>query len=89
MNKQSMAWMRSTFGPEFAKLPPPSDSDSPNTRELRAHFFGVLGFYGKDPAVLAQARQITEKYLADPTSVDATLGQTAVGIAARNGDGAA
>jgi aminopeptidase N/puromycin-sensitive aminopeptidase len=82
------AWMRSTFGPEFAKLPPPSDSDSPNTRELRAHFFGVLGFYGKDPAVLAQARQITEKYLADPTSVDATLGQTAVGIAARNGDSA-
>jgi aminopeptidase N/puromycin-sensitive aminopeptidase len=82
------AWMRGTFGPEFAKLPPPSDSDSPNTRELRAHFFGVLGYYGKDPAVLAQARQITEKYLADPSSVEATLGQTAVAIAARNGDSA-
>ena len=81
-------WMRTTFGPEFAKLPPPSDSDSPNTRELRAHFFGVLGYYAKDPAVLAQARQITEKYLADPSSVDATLGQTALAIAARNGDSA-
>jgi aminopeptidase N/puromycin-sensitive aminopeptidase len=80
--------MRTTFGPEFAKLPPPSDSDSPNTRELRAHFFGVLGYYAKDPAVLAQARQITEKYLADPSSVDATLGQTALAIAARNGDSA-
>ena len=82
------AWMRTTFAPEYAKLGPPSDSDSPNTRELRAHFFGVLGYYGKDPAVLAQAREITEKYLADPGSVDGTLGQTALAIAARNGDAA-
>ena len=82
------AWIRSTFGPEFAKLPPPSDNDSPNIRELRAHFFDVLGRNGKDPAVMAQARQITAKYLADPSSVDATLGQTALSIAARNGDAA-
>ena len=38
--------------------------------------------------LLAQAREITEKYLADPSSVEATLGQTAVAIAARNGDAA-
>jgi len=82
------AWLRTAFGPEYAKLPPPSDADSPNTRELRAHFFGVLGYYGKDPAVLAQAHKITEKYLADPASVDATLGQTALAVAARNGDAA-
>jgi aminopeptidase N/puromycin-sensitive aminopeptidase len=82
------AWLRTTFAPEYAKLPPPADTDSPNTRELRAHFFGILGYYGKDPAVLAQAHQITEKYLADPASVDATLGQTALAIAARNGNAA-
>jgi len=82
------AWLRATFAPEYAKMPPPSPSDSPNTRELRAHFFGTLGYYAKDPAVLAQAREITEKYLADPASVDATLGQTALSIAARNGDAA-
>jgi aminopeptidase N len=82
------AWLRTTFAPEYAKMPPPSDTDSPNTRELRAHFFGVLGYYGKDPAVLAQARQITDKYLENPASVDATLGQTALAIAARNGDAA-
>jgi aminopeptidase N/puromycin-sensitive aminopeptidase len=79
-------WLRTTFTPEYAKLPPPSDADSSNTRELRAHLFGTLGYYAKDPAVLAQAREITEKYLADPTSVDATLGQTALAISARNGD---
>ena len=82
------AWLRTTFAPEYAKLGPPQESDSANTREMRAHLFGVLGYLGKDPEVLAQARTITEKYLADPGSVDGSLGQTAVAIAARNGDAA-
>jgi aminopeptidase N/puromycin-sensitive aminopeptidase len=80
------AWVRTSFGPQYAKLGAPAESDSANTRELRAQLFAVLGYYGKDPAVLAQAKQITEQYLADPGSVDATLGQTALSIAARNGD---
>jgi aminopeptidase N len=82
------AWIRKTFSPEYARLGPPSESDSPNTRELRAHLFGVLGYYGKDPAVLAEAREIAEKYVVDQTSVDPTLGQTALDIAAYNGDAA-
>jgi aminopeptidase N/puromycin-sensitive aminopeptidase len=82
------AWVHATFAPELAKLPPPSAADSPNTRELRAELFRALGIYAKDPAVLKQAREIAEKYLADPSSVDATLGQTALAIAARNGDAA-
>jgi aminopeptidase N/puromycin-sensitive aminopeptidase len=79
-------WIRRTFAPEFAKLSAPSETDSPAIRELRAQLFSVLGYYGKDPAVIAQARQLTQQYLNDPTSVDPTLGQTAVAIAARNGD---
>jgi aminopeptidase N/puromycin-sensitive aminopeptidase len=82
------AWIRATLAPELAKLGPPSGADSADTRELRAQLFAVLGYYGKDPAVLAQANQIVENYLADPTSVDATLGETALAIAARNGDAA-
>jgi aminopeptidase N/puromycin-sensitive aminopeptidase len=82
------AWIRNTFAPQYAKLGPPSASDSSNTRELRSQFFALLGYYGKDPAVLAQARQIAGQYLADPGSVDATLGQAALSIAARNGDAA-
>jgi aminopeptidase N/puromycin-sensitive aminopeptidase len=82
------AWIRSTFAPEYAKLGTPSPGDSPNTIDLRAHLFELLGYYGKDRAVLAQARQITEMYLADPASVDPTLGQTALAVAARNGDAA-
>lgn len=80
------AWIRRNFGPQLAKLGPPSPADTPNTRSLRALLFEVLGYYGKDPAVLAQAAQIAEKYIADPTSVDPTLGQAALAIAARNGD---
>ena len=82
------SWLRATFSPEYAKLPPPSERDSPNISEMRAHLFGILGYYAKDPAILTQAHEITEKYLADPASVDATLGQTALAIAARNGDAA-
>jgi aminopeptidase N/puromycin-sensitive aminopeptidase len=82
------AWIRSTFAPEYAKLGTPSPGDSPNTIDLRAHLFELLGYYGKDRAVLAQARQITEMYLADPGAVDPTLGQTALAVAARNGDAA-
>jgi aminopeptidase N len=80
------AWIRDTFDPSYAKLGPPSAEDTPNTRELRAHLFGILGFYGKDPSILAEARELAEKYLANPASVDPTLRETALAVAARNGN---
>ena len=81
-------WVRNTLDPVYAKLPPPSPSDSPNARRLRADLFGLLGYYGKDPAVLAEARQIAGKYLDNRASVEPSLGQTALAIAAINGDAA-
>ena len=82
------AWLSKNFSPEFAKFGAPAESDSANTRELRAWLFRMLGYYGKDPAILAQARQIAQQYLANPASVDSTLGETALSISARNGDAA-
>jgi aminopeptidase N/puromycin-sensitive aminopeptidase len=79
-------WIRRTFLPHYTDLGAPAPNDTPNTRALRSQLFGLLGTYGKDPTVLAQAAQIAEKYLADPASVDPTFGQTALGIAAHNGD---
>ncbi len=82
------AWIRATFAPEYTKLGKPSESDSPNTRELRAQLFELLGYYGKDPAVIDQARHIADKYLDNPSSVDPTLAHTALFVASRNGDSA-
>ncbi|HEY2860021.1 MAG TPA: M1 family metallopeptidase [Terracidiphilus sp.] len=80
------AWLRKNFAPAYAKLGPSTPEESPNNRELRAELFQELGFYAKDPNVLAQSKEIAEKYLSDPSSVDPTLGQTALSVAARNGD---
>jgi aminopeptidase N/puromycin-sensitive aminopeptidase len=79
------AWVRANFAPQYAKLPAPSTSDTPAMIELRSTLFSTLAG-AKDPAVLKQAREIADKFLADPTSVDPTLGQAALIIAARNGD---
>ena len=80
--------IRTTFAPEFAKLGSPAASDSDNVRELRAALFAILGEEGADSAVVARANQIAQQYLANPASVDITLGQIALTIAARNGDSA-
>jgi aminopeptidase N/puromycin-sensitive aminopeptidase len=85
---QIAAWIRATYGPIYAQLAPPAESDSANTRELRATLFGLLGRRGADPVILDQAREIAGNFLHDPASVDATLGQTACTIAARNGNAA-
>jgi aminopeptidase N/puromycin-sensitive aminopeptidase len=79
------AWFRQSFAPQYAKLGTPSDSDSPNTKQLRALLFGALGD-AKDQHVLAEAREISEKYIASPDSVDPNLAQTALQMTARNGD---
>jgi aminopeptidase N/puromycin-sensitive aminopeptidase len=79
-------WVRHNFSPEYAKLGPASDSDSADKRKLRAQLFQTLGYQGKDPAVLQQARQIASQFLDNQNSVDPTLGQTALAVAAQNGD---
>ncbi|HEX3891027.1 MAG TPA: M1 family metallopeptidase [Terracidiphilus sp.] len=80
------AWIRRTFEPRYQALDTPSPQETPNQRELRAQIFLVLGFYGKDPAILARAHQLAEQYLADPSSVDPTLRESALSVAASNGD---
>jgi aminopeptidase N/puromycin-sensitive aminopeptidase len=81
------AWVIKTFKPSLERLGAPSEGDTPERKELRATLFGALGG-AKDPQVIAEAKEIADKYLADPSSVDSTLAQTALGIAAVNGDAA-
>ena len=82
------AWVRRTFGPEYAKLDPLAADDSPNTIELRAHLLSLLGTQGEDPQVLDQARAVSAKSLADPASVDPTLAEAALSVAIEKGDAA-
>ena len=84
--RQLQTWIRNTFDPEYKKLGAPSPNDSPDKRELRATLFGILGYYGKDPVVLQQAKELADEYLANPSSVEPSLALTALAVAAQNGD---
>ena len=87
--KQAIAaWAVRTFKPAYQRLGAPAQTDTPDKKELRAALFDVLGSIGRDPEVIAEARQITTRYLSDPSAGDATLAQTAGAIAAENGDAA-
>ncbi|HTW82374.1 MAG TPA: M1 family aminopeptidase [Terracidiphilus sp.] len=79
-------WIGRTFTPVYLKLGPPSSTDSDNKRELRSQLMYLIGVYGNSPEVVAQARQIADRYFTDRTSVDPTLAEAALTVAARNGD---
>ncbi len=79
-------WVGKTFGPPLARLGKPSASDTPEKKELRAELFAIVGSIGGAPGVLAQAKQLADEYLQNPSSVDPTLGAIALEVAAQNGD---
>jgi len=87
-HKALQAWIKHTYGPAYRRLSAPAEGDSPNLRELRATLFAILGDTAKDPEIIAQANQITDKYLTKPESVDATLAEAATSISASQGDAA-
>ena len=82
-----LAWARQQFGPVYVALGPASASDSLNKKQLRSLLFGVLGV-ANDPAVLADAKAMSAKYMQGDRSADPEMVQTAVGIAAQHGDAA-
>jgi aminopeptidase N/puromycin-sensitive aminopeptidase len=81
------SWFRQNFEPEYAKLGPPAPSDTPNKKQLRALLFSALG-EANDPQIVTEARELSQKYLGNPNSVEPNLAQTALQITARNGDAA-
>jgi aminopeptidase N len=81
-------WVRKNFAPALARLAAPAPGDAPDQTLLRAGLFELLGDTGGDPQVIAQATRIAEQYLRDPASVDSTLADRALTVAAQNGDAA-
>ncbi len=83
---QLSAWVRSHFVQSYEKLGTPQADDMPFKRELRATLLSLAAGLGKDPGVISQAEAITALSLKEPSSVETTLADTALGVAARNGD---
>ncbi len=81
------SWVRLLLRPAAQELgwqPAPGESDE--LRSLRASVLQTLGYSGRDPEILAQARTLAERYVADAKAVDPTLAGTVLGLAASGGD---
>jgi aminopeptidase N len=81
------AWMRQYLTPILNDVGlEPRGGDSDEQRALRAHVFEALGYDGRDPQTLAQARKLANKALENPASVDRELARSALALAALTGD---
>jgi aminopeptidase N len=80
-------WMRGYLTPMLKDVGwEPKAGETDEQRTLRARLFNALGYEGRDPEVLAQARKLADKALDDPSSVDKQLVGGAITLAALNGD---
>jgi puromycin-sensitive aminopeptidase len=64
----------------------PAPDEDELTRALRGMLLSALGIVGADEATRATAREVHERYLADPTSVDPNVAAAVTGIVAHGGD---
>ena len=88
---QMEAIFRREFAPVYAAMGKPSKADSPDRQQLRATLFELLGG-GKDPQVLAEAKE-TATAIYTPGSqpdktLDASFQDAAILVASENGDAA-
>jgi aminopeptidase N/puromycin-sensitive aminopeptidase len=83
------AWLRQYLAPAIEDVgwePKPGESDEQKT--LRTRLIGTLGYDAHDPEALAEAREVADKALADPSSVDHEMAGRAFELTALNGDSA-
>jgi aminopeptidase N len=82
-------WVRSLVGPLADKLgynPIPQESDE--RRNIRAAVLYTLGYAGRDPDVLKEARRRVDMQLGNAGAIDPSLATTFIQLAAINGDAA-
>nr|WP_245632159.1 M1 family metallopeptidase [Edaphobacter aggregans] len=89
--KQLAAVLRREFGPVYAELGHPVHGESYDRQELRAELMEVLGA-AEDPAVLAEAKELTDRSFADGArrdkGLDPILTDSALAVTAAHGDAA-
>ena len=82
-------WLRQYLSPAMKEVGyEPKAGESDEQRTLRGALFHTLGYDGRDPVTLEEARKIADKALADPSSVDHEMAGGALSLAALNGDAA-
>jgi aminopeptidase N len=82
------AWVSRLLSPALAEIGwTPTAGEPDDTRAFRAAIVGALG-KARDRAVLAKARALIDQELDKPASVDPTLLNVIVNLAATEGDGA-
>ncbi len=59
-------WVRKNFAPALSRLGLPAAGEAPDKSLLRAALYGLLGNTGADPQIIADARQVAQRYLATP-----------------------
>jgi aminopeptidase N len=83
--------LRRQFGPVYAALGSPIKGEPFDRQQLRGTLFEMLGA-AQDPAVIAEAQQLTTRALAvenkKDKTLDAALSDAAVQVSASNGDAA-
>lgn len=80
------ATVRDLVGPKAAELGWESGSDDSDlTRRLRATLLRTLGYLGDDTATQAAAREMFERFLDDPDSVDADVADAVTALVAVTG----
>ena len=84
--EQFAAWIRAQFLPSFKALGDVPVTGTPAQRTLRARLLSIVGGQGRDSEAIAEAKAITLRGLSDPASVDPTLFEAALTVAAPNGD---
>ncbi len=80
-------WLRQYLTPVLKDVGwEPKAGEADEQKSLRSHVFYALGHDAQDPVALAQAHKIAEKALDDPASVDREMANSAIELAASNGD---
>lgn len=78
--------IRDLAGPGVRRLgwsPAPGEGD--DDRQLRPTLLALLGNFGDEPEVLQHAAKLTDRYLQDRSSLDASLVPTVLNLAAKTG----
>ncbi|HWC17098.1 MAG TPA: M1 family metallopeptidase [Terriglobales bacterium] len=81
--EQFRQFVRNLLKPQYLHLASTTD---PQEKALRADLFEILGILGRDPDVIAGARELAQKTLQEPGSADPLMASRALRVAAVEGD---